>query len=138
MGAMPVDLESAKTEYDNLIKSGNNALFAIIFDEEYIGIVGLYSINWIARSAELRIIIGNKTYWNKGYGTDATKLAIRYGFDMLNLNKIWLGVNAEHIGAIRAYEKAGFTQEGILRQEIFRNNRYYDAIRMSILRGEYV
>ena len=62
---------------------------------------------------------------------------IDYGFDKLNLNKIWLGVNSENKAAVKSYKAAGFVEEGVLRQEIYRNGRYYDATRMSILREEF-
>jgi ribosomal-protein-alanine N-acetyltransferase len=139
MGAMPNILEELEKEYEQLVKSTRDVVFAIIDKESdvHIGNVGLYSIQWIGRSAELRIVIGEKEFWGRGYGTEATKLTVDYGFDKLNLNSIYLGVNAEHSGAIRAYESAGFIREGTMRQYIYRNGRYYDAIRMSILREEY-
>lgn len=56
----------------------------------------------------------------------------------MNLEKVWLGVNAANMAALSCYKKAGFQEEGILRKEVFRNNKYYDIIRMSILREEYV
>lgn len=139
-GAMPNTMELLEEEYAQLLKSETDVVLAVIDKEAdiHIGNVGLYSINWISRSAEFRIIIGEKEYWSKGYGTEATKLIVEYGFERLNLNKLWLGVNAEHKGAIKAYENAGFVHEGILRQEIYRNGKYYDAVRMSILRDEYL
>jgi len=139
MGAMPNTIELLEEEYEQLVKSKNDVVFAVIEKETdiHVGNVGLYVINWITRSAEFRIIIGEKEYWKKGYGTEATKLTVDYGFGKLNLNKVWLGVNAAHKDAIKAYEKAGFVHEGILRQEIYRNGEYYDAVRMSILREGY-
>lgn len=140
MGAMPNSMELLEEEYEQLVKGKNDVVFAIVDKETdiHIGNVGLYVINWISRSAEFRIIIGEKEYWNKGHGTEATQLAVQYGFERLNLNKVWLGVNAEHKGAIKSYENVGFVREGILRQEIYHNGRYYDAVRMSILRDEYL
>lgn len=139
MGAMPNSMELLEEEYKQLMSSKNDVVFAIVDKETdiHVGNVGLHVINWISQSAEFRIIIGEKEYWNKNYGTEATKLAVQYGFEKLNLNKVWLGVNAEHKGGIKAYGNAGFVREGILRQEIYCNGRYYNAVRMSILRGEY-
>jgi RimJ/RimL family protein N-acetyltransferase len=103
----------------------------------HVGVVGLHNINPITHAAEFRVLIGDKSYWGQGYGTEATRLMLAYGFDLLNLHKIFLGVNSAHGAAVRAYEKAGFVREGELRDEIFRNGRYYNAIRMSILEAEY-
>ena len=137
MGAMPNTVERVEEEYLPLLKSKNDVVMAVIINDTHIGNVGLYLINWISRSSELRIVIGEQKHWNKGYGTEAIQLTVEYGFDKLNLNKIWLGVNQENKGAIRAYEKANFIHEGKLRQEIYRNGQYYNALRMSILREEY-
>lgn len=139
MGDKPNSLEILEEEYDRSIRSNNEIAFLIIKKEtnNIIGSTGLYSINRICRKAEFRIIIGEKKYWSKGYGTEVTELIIEYAFDKLNLNKIWLGGNAKNEGAIKSYKNAGFIEEGVLREEIYRNGTYYDAVRMSILRDEY-
>lgn len=139
MGNRPAHLEVLIEQWEREIRNPNEAIFAIIDKKEdtLIGSAGLYQINNISRASEFRIIIGEKRFWKKGYGSETAGLLLEYGFEKLNLNKIWLGVNAENLAAGRSYEKAGFVKEGVLRQEIFRNNRYYDAIRMSILRAEY-
>ena len=105
-------------------------------DDEFVGTTGLYDLQWVMRSASFRVFIGDKLSWDRGIGTDCARLMLRYGFDKLNLNRIWLGVNAANERAVRAYEKAGFVREGLLRQEQFRNARYYDVVRMAVLRDE--
>lgn len=106
-------------------------------DGTFIGTTGLFGVNWVMRFGEFRVFIGDKKYWNRGIGTECAKLMVVYGMEKLNLNKVWLGVNAANAGGARAYEKAGFVREGVLRQEQYRNFEYYDVIRMSILRSEY-
>ena len=101
------------------------------------GLVGLHAIAWVPRSAEFRILLGERSMWGKGIGTEATQLLVAYAFEVLNLNKVWLGVNAENSGAIATYERTGFVREGVLRQEVFRNGQYYDVVRMSMLRDDY-
>ena len=139
MGLKPNSMELLCEEYERMMRSNNDVVFLIVDKktDKPIGSAGLYVINWVSRSAEYRIVIGEKEYWGKGYGTETAKLLVRYGFDKLNLNRIWLGVNADNPAGIKSYEKAGFVREGVLRQEIYRNSRYYDAIRMSMLRSEY-
>jgi RimJ/RimL family protein N-acetyltransferase len=139
MGDRPAHLELLIEQWEREIKDPGEIVFAIIEKEkdEMIGWGGLYSINWISRSAEYRVFIGNKSCRNKGIGTEVAKVIIKYGFEKLNLNKVLLGVNTSHKGAVRSYEKAGFVKEGILRQEIYRNSKYYDVVRMGILREEY-
>lgn len=102
-----------------------------------IGDIGFHKVDWRNRSAEFGIVIGDKAYWNQGYGTEAVKLIVCYGFQSLNLNRIFLRVFANNPRAIRAYEKAGFTREGCLRQAEFQEGMYIDVFFMSILRSEW-
>jgi RimJ/RimL family protein N-acetyltransferase len=138
-GLRPANAELLAEQWAQDQRSSSEVVFAVCDQQtdELIGTTGLYSVNWVMRTAEFRVFIGNKTFWDRGIGTDCTKLMIVYGFDKLNLNKVWLGVNAENKRGAHAYEKAGFVHEGILRQEQYRNFRYYDVIRMSLLRSEY-
>ena len=138
-GAKPNTLTVLEAEFEQLAASDNDVVFAIVDQatDAHIGNVGLYNIRWLVRAAELRIIIGEKTYWGQGYGLEATRMILGHAFDRLNLNKVFLGVNAAHQAALACYQRAGFVWEGALRQEIFRDGIYYDAARMSILRGEY-
>jgi ribosomal-protein-alanine N-acetyltransferase len=138
-GMRPANIELLTQQWEQDQRSQNEIAFAVCDKETdaFIGTTGLYRIEWVMRTAEFRIFLGNKKFWNRGIGTECTKLMVIYGFDKLNLNKVCLGVNADNCGAVRAYEKAGFVREGILRQEQYRNFRYYDVIRMSVLRSEY-
>jgi RimJ/RimL family protein N-acetyltransferase len=139
MGDRPTHLELLTEQWEKEVRNPNVVTFAVLENKKkkMVGWCGLYSINPISRAAEFRVFIGDKSFWNQGLATEVTQLLISYAFEKLNLNKVYLGVNASYQAAVRAYEKAGFVQEGRLRQEIFRNNEYYDAIRMSILRKEY-
>lgn len=140
MGERPAIMERLTENWEKEVKSSSDIVFAIIErkHDRVIGSAGLYSINCISRHAEFRIIIGEKDFWSKGIGSEVAIIVIEYAFNKLNLNKIWLGVNADNAGAVKSYEKAGFVREGILRQEIYRNGRYYDAVRMSVLREEFI
>jgi RimJ/RimL family protein N-acetyltransferase len=138
-GQRPVTVAQAADEMQRQLASPSNAVF-IVQDRatgEPIGTAGLYDIHATARKAEFRTLLGERAWWNRGYGTEATEALVYYGFDRLNLNKVWLGVIAENAGAVRAYEKSGFRVEGRLREELYRNSRYYDSIRMSVLRSDY-
>jgi RimJ/RimL family protein N-acetyltransferase len=103
-----------------------------------IGSLGFHEIDWRNRMAEFGIIIGDKAYWNKGYGTEAVRLLVKHGFTTLNLNRIFLEVFETNPRAIRAYEKAGFTHEGKKRQAEFRHGEYTNTLVMSILKDEYL
>jgi RimJ/RimL family protein N-acetyltransferase len=88
------------------------------------------------RAATFGITIGEKEYWSRGYGTDATRVVCRFGFEMMNLHRIELQVYADNPRAVGAYEKAGFQQEGRLRDGDYRFGRYRDVLVMGLLEGE--
>jgi RimJ/RimL family protein N-acetyltransferase len=102
-----------------------------------IGNCSYMDLNWRSRSAEVGIFIGDKTCWDKGYGTEVMRLLLQHGFETKNLNRIFLHVFATNLRAIRCYEKAGFVPEGRLRQAEFKDGGYVDFIVMSVLRSEY-
>jgi RimJ/RimL family protein N-acetyltransferase len=104
---------------------------------KYIGALDLHAIDWHNRRAEVGIVIGDKSYWNKGYGTDAMRLALRLAFDRLNLHRVSLRVFEYNRRAIRSYEKCGFRHEGVLRDDRFHAGHYYDTLVMGILSSEY-
>ena len=102
-----------------------------------VGVVSLSNIDFMNRKAEFGIMIGDKAARGKGYGTEACALIVRHGFERLSLNKIYLGVHAHHQAAIRSYEKVGFQQEGILREEVLMNGQYFDVVIMSLLARDF-
>jgi RimJ/RimL family protein N-acetyltransferase len=102
-----------------------------------IGSIGFFRIDWRNRASEFGINIGEKNHWNQGYGTEAVRLLVKFGFETLNLHRIFLRVLDSNPRAIRAYEKAGFTHEVRMRQAEFRSGKYIDMLVMSILRPEY-
>jgi diamine N-acetyltransferase len=102
-----------------------------------IGNTSFMRLDWVNRSAEIGIFIGEKSQWNQGYGREAMKLMLRHGFGSMNLHRIHLRVHADNPGAIKAYLAAGFVQEGVLRQDVYRNGEYLDVLVMSVLKTEW-
>jgi len=125
--------------YNTIIKSKNNLILAIILKktDKHIGNISLQSIDFINRSAEFAIIIGDKSSWGKGVGGEAVDLVINHGFGQLNLNRIYCGTSRENIGMQRLAEKFGFKKEGIFRQAFFKNDQYHDTIIYGLTRDRY-
>lgn len=113
-------------------------IFAIEVDGTHVGNVGLHRVDRTHRKAVLGIVIGEPTLWSKGYGTDAVRAALRYAFHDLGLHKISLEVLRENARAIRVYEKVGFAKEGVMRDEVHKDGRFLDVLRMSILDHEFM
>ncbi len=101
------------------------------------GNCGFFSLDWRIRKAEIGIFIGEKKFWNHGYGTEVMRLALKLGFERMNLNRIFLKVYTNNPRAIRAYEKSGFIIEGRLRQAHYDNGQYHDILMMGVLRSEW-
>jgi RimJ/RimL family protein N-acetyltransferase len=106
-------------------------------DSTHIGMTGLHRARPEDRGAELGIMIGDKSFWSNGYGTDTVQTLLRFAFDQMNLHKVMLGVFDFNERAQACYRKCGFVDEGRFREEYFQDGRYWDVIRMSILRREW-
>lgn len=102
-----------------------------------IGNMGFFNFDHCARSAEVGIVIGNKDFWNQGYGTEAMTLMLKHGFETLNLHRIKLLVYEDNPRAIRCYEKVGYVHEGRLREERYHNGCYFDVLFMGMLKQEW-
>lgn len=103
-----------------------------------IGSTTLGSINAKDHNATFGIAIGEKDYWSKGYGTEAARLIIRYGFEQLNLHRINSGAIGFNERSIRMHNRVGFTEEGRQRQAIFKNGTFQDHVIFGILRDEWL
>ena len=130
----PVSMAEEEKWFEEHLKRGNDIIFCIETKQgKYIGNIGIHRIDHKNRHAELGIFIGDKSYWNKGCGTEAIRLALRYAFDDLNMHKVYLTHFEGNERARRCYEKCGFVQEGVLRDHIFKHGRYHDHPMMSVI-----
>ena len=101
-----------------------------------VGNIGMWGTRPKDRCATLGIALGRQ-YLGRGYGTDAMRIIVDYGFRELGLHRIQLGVAPFNPAGIRAYEKAGFVEEGRLRESVLHDGRWYDEVLMSILDHEW-
>jgi diamine N-acetyltransferase len=102
-----------------------------------IGNTSFHDIQSVERMAEFGIMIGDKSVWSQGYGSETTWLMLQHGFETLNLNRIYLRVYESNPRAVRAYEKVGYVHEGRMRQAIYKDGKYADVLLMSVLRSEW-
>ena len=122
--------------FASIRKRRDVAIFGIRLskNDRLIGSCQLHTIDADHRSAELQIRIGEADARGQGYGVEAVRLLARFGFGTLKLHRIWLRVFSTNRRAIRAYRKAGFRREGVMRDAACINGRYVDVVVMGIIR----
>jgi UDP-4-amino-4,6-dideoxy-N-acetyl-beta-L-altrosamine N-acetyltransferase len=106
-------------------------------NDRLIGLTGFHEIDFRNRHCLFGISIGDKELQGQGHGTAVTRLLVGHAFETMNLNRVQLLVYEYNEPAIKAYTRAGFKKEGVLRQENFREGRYWDTWVMAILRDEW-
>lgn len=139
---LPLSMQDEENWFEGITKRDpNEKPFAIEVRKgrnwKLIGNCGVFNIDFVNRSGELGIIIGEKAEWNKGYGAETMTLLLRHGFETLNLHRLFLRVYSTNVRAVRSYEKAGFLLEGRLREAVYKRGRYDDVLIMSVLRSEW-
>jgi RimJ/RimL family protein N-acetyltransferase len=135
----PLNLQEEEAFLDRMSESEHDLALGVVVraNDQLVGATGFHHMDFRNRHCSFGISIGEKSEWGKGYGTEATALMVQYAFDTLNLNRVWLHVYEYNQRGLRAYEKVGFKREGVLRQECYREGRYWDTIVMAILRDEW-
>lgn len=143
MEAISINMPTSKIKqrkwFERLNSDNSKVVFPICLNEtgEHIGNVSLGEIDYINRNARFSIFINSENARGKGIGTEATMLALYYGFNYLNLHKIYLKTTSDNISAIRMYEKIDFNQEGILKEHEFKNGKYVDKVLFGIINKNF-
>lgn len=139
-GSKKIITKTELMSYVKRIESDSERLDLFIINQntnEIVGEVVLNGIDFENRSGSIRICIFLEKDFNHGYGSEAMRLAMNYGFGMFNLNRIELEAYTFNERAIHVYKKLGFKEEGLRRQCLYFNHIYHDACIMSILKQEY-
>jgi len=106
-------------------------------DDRYLGQVGIHQIHTRSKVGRLGAVIAAKSEMGKGYGSAAIKAVMDRGFSELGLHKLWLMVFRTNERGLRLYNRLGFVEEGILREEYFHEGGWHDMVRMSKLAREH-
>lgn len=135
----PMSAAGAEQFYAQIKTDINRVWFTVVLKENdhIIGEAGLLRIFYPWRTADLSIILGDKFYWGKGYGSEAILLLMDYAFGSLALHRLSIGVVGFNERALKFYEKVGFRREGIQRDGYFSNHQFSDFVMMSILEDEF-
>ena len=135
----PFNLKEERQWVERSMASGDSgAHFTILTKKgKPIGNMALMEIDYTHRNAQLGIMVGEKAYWNRGYGTDAIDTLLEFAFSTLGLHKVELRLNVGNKRALACYKRCGFKLEGRKREQTFHNGKYCDELIMSVLRSEW-
>lgn len=125
-------------KHEEWLKNLKNSLyFVIYYMDNKCGLINISNIDYKNQKAEYGIVLKDECS-GKGIAYNASILLIKYVFLNLNIRKIYLEVFSDNIKAIKLYKKLGFKEEGIFKNEIFKNGKYKDVIRMAIFKKEWL
>ncbi len=133
----PLSLEMEYDWVDGIRREGRMVFTILTKEGRPMGNIGLEQISWKNRRANMGIMIGEKEYWGKGYGSDAIITMLRYCFEELGMRRVELFTDTDNVRARRAYQKCGFKDEGVMRQYRPKKGRVVDEVLMSILSTEW-
>jgi UDP-4-amino-4,6-dideoxy-N-acetyl-beta-L-altrosamine N-acetyltransferase len=132
-----VGLERQRDWFKSLHHRSDRRYYILCTDAvDCVGIVRTDEIDPVNRSIRIGGDVLPK-YQGQGYGGRMYKLLLKYCFDYLNVQRVWLLVMENNTVAMNLYRKAGFVEEGRQRKAIFRDGAYFDYVMMSILHSEY-
>jgi RimJ/RimL family protein N-acetyltransferase len=137
----PMSLDQARAwleRQQDSVRRGDAFFFAIceLGDDRFIGTTWLKEVNWVDGNAELAIYM-DRDHIGGGWGTEAQRALLAFGFGTLGLERVWLTVDFDNPRAIRSYEKVGFQREGVMRRSRRVLGGLTDALFMAILRDEW-
>lgn len=134
-GRFPQTVQTLRAYVESTLVTTNQIILAI-FDKQnqlHIGNISLQQINWVDRQAEIAFLLGEKAYWGKGTMHEVGLKMIEHAFKSLNLHRIHCGTSSANIGMQKLALKLGMQQEGIRKDAIFNDGRYYDILEYGIL-----
>jgi len=133
-----LNMQNQEDFFNDMVMNSNHVVFGIE-DEDHnlIGVCRISYIDWQARSGEIGCYIGDEEKQNQGYGTDALRTLVEFGFEEAGLHRLEAAMLSDNISAVKSFTKAGFKQEGVMRDATYCDGRFHDHVLMSMLRSDY-
>jgi RimJ/RimL family protein N-acetyltransferase len=127
-------VESIKCYIEKEMQSGSIFL-AIVAKEndKHIGNIKIHRIDKQHKHGEMSLLIGDRDYWGMGVATEAIKLMTDYAFTGLGFHKLYASAYSVNPGSIKAFKKAGFKEEGIMKEQYFCEDGYVDAVLLGLI-----
>ena len=133
-------LDQKKDWYSNMLKNNNIEMFVIVDIKrlnEVVGVTGITYIDWPNRHADVHFYIGKNGQWiDDKYSPIAIKLILNYGFNTLNLNKLWAEIYEIDFKKLSFFKSLGFQIDATLRDHYFHNGKYYNSHILSLLKKD--
>jgi RimJ/RimL family protein N-acetyltransferase len=139
LGARPIPLASVDPEkLPEQFRLRDGRILAVVSkDKHLLGLVALGNIHEHNRTASVMVLIGDRGEWNRGYGSDALRTAVRFAFEDLNLNCVEAQIPRFNSRGQHVFEKVGFVVEGTLRNRFYGRGRYWDVVVASAQRDDW-
>lgn len=130
-------LHQEEESYERSARDEDVVLWRIALDGRAIGSAFIHNIDWLSRSARTGMIIGERSEWGKGYGSEVVRLRMAYAFEELNLLRLETASVDVNIGMHRALERSGFRRSGLQRRRHYILGVQHDAYIFELLREDW-
>lgn len=134
---LPLEIEKTQRWFESIKDSSNRYDAVIEVSGVPVGLIGLLNIDRTNLKAEYYITLGEESYKRKGISYVASQQLLKYAFEELSLNKVYLNVDADNIAACRLYEKVGFCCEGVFEQDMMHRGKMIDRKRYAVLKSRF-
>lgn len=133
----PMALHEEEEWLRKVAEDRSTVFWMIEVEGKAVGTIGIHQIDWVSAHGTTGIGIGERSYWRRGVATEAMALRTRYAFQELNLHKLKTEAFTENTASIRALQKTGYRQVGILREERWSDGTWHDTWLGEVLRSEW-
>lgn len=135
-GAFPNTPGIQEEFYKKNIIEKESAIFAIRASK-LIGVSSIRNVNWVSRTGDLAVIIGDKDYHKGNFALQAYYLTIDHAFGAMNLNRLFTATMSENKPSLALCKRMGFKDMGVARQAVYKNGEYKDCIYADLLGKEW-
>ncbi len=134
----PISMEMEVKWYERILAEESRKTFIIeTKDDVVIGLTAILNIDWKNRKAELSMLIGNKEYWGQGYGRESVRTMLNHIFNNMGLNKVYGRIIDYNQAALKMDLKAGYSQEGNIKDDIMIQGEFHDRYLIGITKAEF-
>lgn len=133
------ELEKTRAWFRTLADNDTRVDFRVeTLEGQPIAITGLIDIDHKNKTAQCYCVIGEKSFWGKGLGTEIHSVLFQWAFEQLDVYKIWASIRTNNPAIFRVVEKLGFQIEGTLRKDKIVAGQRIDLYHIGLLRDEFI